>query len=236
MRVAIVDDEVVEQRKLAEYFRRIQKELKEKIDLRCFSSGEEFLEMEDAAYDLICLDIDLQGKDGIQTAREIRAKDKQVLIIFITNMAQMAIRGYEVQAFDFILKPINYYSFSMKIQNIANIIHNTVKVRNIVVETKTGIQRITTDELYYIEVEGHYLFYHTKSGIMKKKTSMKEAEKELASAFFHRCNNCYLVNLKHVVCVEKDDVKVGDSWLKISRPRKKDFLQALANYMGGFNA
>ena len=95
------------------------------------------------------------------------------------------------------------------------------------------MRRITTDELRYVEVNGHYLYYHTGNEVLKKKMTMKDAEKELEQYSFCRCNNCYLENLKYVECVERDDVNVGGVWLKISRPRKKEFLQALANYMGG---
>lgn len=109
------------------------------------------------------------------------------------------------------------------------------KSRNIVLTTAGGMQRISTDDLYYVEVNGHYLYYHTKDQTVRQKASMKEIEDRLAGLSFKRCNNCYLVNLKYVDCVNKDDLKVGNDWLKISRPRKKEFLQALANYMGGID-
>lgn len=172
--------------------------------------------------------------DGILTAKRIREKDAQVILIFITNMAQMAIRGYEVQALDFIVKPVNYYSFAMKIRSALNIIGNK-KSRNLVLPTPSGMKKITTDDLYYVEVRGHYLSYHTVDGIFKQKASLKDLEDKLSGLSFKRCNNCYLVNLKHVDCVDKDDLMIGGEWLRISRPRKKEFLQSLADYMGGIS-
>ena len=124
MKAAIIDDEVRDQDRLAECFKRIRAELKEPMEVQKFLSGEEFLRAKDDSFDLICLDIDMKGKNGIQIAKEIRKNNTQVFIIFITNMAQMAIRGYEVQAFDFILKPVNYFSFSMKIKNLANLVNS----------------------------------------------------------------------------------------------------------------
>ena len=197
-----------------------------------FASGEEFLSSKDRQYDLVCLDIDMEGRDGIETAKEIRKQDEEIQIIFVTNLAHMAIRGYEVRALDFILKPVNFYSFSMKIQNAISMIQNK-KSKTIVISTMNGVVRFSTNELYYAEVDGHYIYYHTKDGFYKQKQSMKELEDLLAGLSFKRCNNCYLVNLKYVDAVDRDDVKVGGEWLKISRPRKKEFLQALANYMGG---
>lgn len=232
IRIAIVDDEQQERDNLLCFFERLQKRLNEEIDVRPFTSGEQFLFEEDWNFDLICLDIDMNGRDGIETAREIRKKDAEVIIMFITNMAQMAICGYEVQALDFILKPVNYYSFEMKVHNAFDIINNR-KSRNIIINTAGSVVKISTNDLYYAEVEGHYLSYHTRDGVYKQKVSLKELEDRLEGLSFKRCNNCYLVNLKYVDCVNKDELRIDGTWLKISRPRKREFLQSLANYMGG---
>lgn len=232
IRVGIVDDEQRERETLRGFFHRLQTELHEEILVREFSSGESLLDDYDFSCDLICLDIELGSKDGIDTARAIREMDENVTILFITNMAQMAIKGYEVRAVDFIVKPVSYYPFSMKMRSVMNLISSR-KSRNIVLTTPGGIQKISTDQLYYVEVNGHYLYYHTVDGVFKQKAAMKELEDKLEGLSFKRCNNCYLVNLKFVDSVNKDDVQIAGEWLKISRPRKREFLQALANYMGG---
>lgn len=234
VKIAVVDDERQERDTLFGYFKELQKELGQELEIQMFESGDAFLEAYDDSFSLVCLDIDMDGRDGLDAARELRLLDKEVTIIFITNMAQMAIRGYEVQALDFVVKPVNYYSFAMKMKSALSILANK-KSKNIVLPTPGGIQKISTDELHYVEVEGHYLYYHTTAGEFRQKASMKELEDKLTGLSFKRCNNCYLVNLKFVDCVNKDDVKVGGKWLKISRPRKKDFLQSLANYMGGIS-
>lgn len=232
IKVGIVDDEQKERDTLREFFRRLQKENHEEIVVQEYSDGESLMEQYDFSCDLICLDIELGGKSGIDTAKEIRKIDENVILIFITNMAQLAIRGYEVQALDFIVKPISYYPFSIKMRSVINLI-NSRKNINIVLTIPGGIQKISTDQLYYTEVNGHYLYYHTSNGIFKQKASMKELEDKLEGLSFKRCNNCYLINLKYVDSVNKDDVQIAGEWLKISRSRKREFLQALANYMGG---
>lgn len=234
IKIAVIDDEKEERDRLLGYYQRLRAEVHEELDIHTYQSGDEFLKIGDISFDLICLDIDMNGMDGISTAKEIRKKDTQVIIIFVTNMAQMAIRGYEVQALDFVVKPINYYSFAMKMTNALHMLRNR-RSRNIILTTTGGMQKISSDDLYYVEVNGHYLYYHTKDQVFRQKASMKEIEDRLSGLSFKRCNNCYLVNLKYVSCVNKDDLKVGDDWLKISRPRKKEFLQSLANYMGGID-
>lgn len=234
IKIAVADDERGERELLEKYYRELQKELCEELEIYLFESGDALLEGYDSSYDLVCLDIDMEGKDGISTAKEIRAQDSHVLIVFITNMAQMAIRGYEVRALDFVVKPVNYYSFSMKMQSALDMIKNK-KSRNILISTPDGMNKLSTDELYYVEVEGHYLTYHTVNGICRQKAPLKELEEKLEGLSFKRCNNCYLVNLKYVDCVSRDELQIRGEWLKISRPRKKEFLQSLANYMGGIS-
>lgn len=234
IKIAVIDDEREERERLLGYYQRLKEEEREEIEICTFASGDEFLGQSAESYDLICLDIDMEGRDGISIAKEIRNGDSQVLIVFVTNMAQMAIRGYEVQALDFVVKPVNYYSFAMKMTNAFNIIRSR-KSRNIILAIPQGIKKISSDDIYYIEVKDHYLFYHTNNGVFRQKTPMKEIEDKLAGLSFKRCNNCYLVNLKYVDSVRKDDLQVGGDWLKISRPRKKAFLQSLANYMGGID-
>lgn len=234
IKIAVADDERKERELLENYYRELQKELCEELEIHLFESGDALLEVYDSSYDLVCLDIDMDGRDGISTAREIRMMDTQVVIVFITNMAQMAIRGYEVQALDFVVKPVNFYSFSMKMQSALNIIKNK-KSRNIVISTPDGMQKISTDALYYVEVDGHYLTYHTANGTFRQKAPLKELEGKLEGLSFKRCNNCYLVNLKYVDCVSRDELQIKGEWLRISRPRKKEFLQSLANYMGGIS-
>ncbi len=232
IKIALVDDEREERERLLGYCRDLRKEVMDELDVRTFASGDEFLSRQGESYDLICLDIDMEGRDGISTAKEIRKTDSQVIIIFVTNMAQMAIKGYEVRALDFVVKPVNYYSFALKMKNALSMIENR-KTMEIVLPTPGGMQKFSSDELYYVEVSGHYLSYHTKDGVFRQKASMKEIEDRLGGLSFKRCNNCYLVNLKHVSSVDRDEIRVGGDRLKISRPRRKEFLQSLANYMGG---
>lgn len=231
-KIAIVDDEKEARDCICESMERLGKEISEELELKCFDSGESFLLGFDGSYDMICLDIDMGSLSGIETAKEIRKTDGKVCLIFVTNMAKMAIRGYEVRAFDFILKPIDYYSFSMKLKSAFAVI-GLKKPKNILITSAGGVQRISTDDLRFVEVNGHYLYYHTKDGIFKQKASLKELEEKLAGPAFKRCNNCYLVNLKYVERVEKEDICIGGERLKMSRSKKKEFLNSLANYMGG---
>ncbi|SKB87744.1 two component transcriptional regulator, LytTR family [Lachnospiraceae bacterium] len=233
--IAVVDDSAEDRKILTDTLKRFTAEQKISANIVAYQNGEDAINDTAQSFDIFCLDIDMPGFDGIDLAKKIREYDSEVVIVFVTNMAQMAIMGYEVRAMDFILKPIEYYAFSMKMQSIFNIIDKK-KSKNLILNLSEGMVRISTDDLYYAEIKGHYLFYHTKSGIYQQRSTISELEEKLTGLSFAKCNQCYLVNLKHVRAVKKDDVDVGGDWLKISRPRKKAFLQSLANYMGGFEA
>ncbi|PLS32673.1 DNA-binding response regulator [Carnobacterium maltaromaticum] len=183
-------------------------------------------------YDIIYLDVEMELMDGMTAAKKIRQIDEEVLIVFVTNYVQWAIEGYTVNATDFLLKPLSYFNFSehfKKIQKRLN--HNEQKY--LTIKAGSGFTKIKLSELFFIESEGHYLKIHTHEQTFTLLESMKNMEKKLLEEDFFRCNNCYLVNLKYVTGIEKNTAKVGHYNLQISRPRKKEFLEALTAYIGG---
>ena len=232
IRVAVVDDNPKDRKTLKNCFAKITEELGQQFTVIEFESGDAFLAGFDRSYDIICLDIDMPGKNGIDTAAAVRRLDQDVLILFVTNLAQMAIRGYEVQAYDFLIKPINEYSFAMKIKNAVRTFGRR-RCTTIVIPNAGGLEAFSTGELLYAEVQGHYIYYHTKMGTLRQKGTLKELERKLEGLSFSKCNQCYLVNLDYVSSIRGDEVKVGLDWLRISRSRKKVFLEELSNYLGG---
>lgn len=100
LKVGVVDDDREENARLKGYLQRFQEEEKEEFLIKTYDSGVDFLEEYKSNYDVIFLDIEMPGVDGMEVAHEIRNLDRSVGIIFVTNMAQYAIRGYEVNAID----------------------------------------------------------------------------------------------------------------------------------------
>ena len=115
-RIGIAEDDPSFQKTISEYIERYQKEKNIDIQASFFQDGNELVFKYEPIYDVLLLDIEMPKMNGMDAAREIRKRDQRVLIIFITNMAQYAINGYEVGALDFVLKPIKYFSFSMKLE------------------------------------------------------------------------------------------------------------------------
>lgn len=116
--------------------------------------------------DLILLDVEMPGMDGISLARRIRQDDKEVLLMFITNMAQYALHGYEVEAIDYVIKPLGYQEFALKMKKAMRYMGRHEK-KQIMLQTTDGIQPVAIEDILYVEVIRHYLQYHTTGRSMK---------------------------------------------------------------------
>lgn len=208
-RIAIVEDEAAVREQLAGYVQRYTRQYGTQFEVTMFTDGVEILEDYRPVYDIIFLDVEMQHLDGMETARRIRELDSDVLLIFITNMAQYAIKGYAVGALDYVLKSV---------------------------PVDGGMRRLDDATIYYIESEGHRVHFYTEDGDFSAPGALKALEEKQAGRLFARCNSGYLVNLAQVSGVQQNTVQVGPHELQISRPKRKAFLAALADYIGGGGA
>lgn len=234
IRIAIVEDERRERAHLRDCLAYMAEKEQLEFDIVEFGSGEEFLGGYQPVYDIVLMDIELPGINGMETAKALRRLDSFVLLVFVTNMVQYAVSGYEVDALNYILKPVNRFDFALKMNKA---ISRTAKRTEKSVQIRAGkdLYMLPVAAIRYLEVDGHYIVYHTTEGDYSEYITLKEAEKKLNKPYFVRCNRCYLVNLKYVSAVRDDVVQVGRDELLISRPQKKAFLNALAVFIGGVN-
>ena len=231
IRVAIVEDEPQVREQLVDYLRRYERQFGKMFELATFSDGDEIVSDYRAVYDIILLDVQRRRMDGMAAAEAIRKVDKDVILIFITNMAQFAIKGYAVDAMDYVLKPVPYFAFSQQLQKAVARLQKRQKPF-LTVPVDGGLRRIDVAGIYYLESEGHRVHFYTESGGLVAPGSLKSFEEKLAGKPFVRCNSGYLVNLAQVLGVQQNLVQVGPYELQISRPRKKAFLEALTDYIG----
>ena len=231
LRIAIVEDEVSCYEQLREYIEKYALENGVTVNITPFSDGMDITDDYHPIWDIIFMDIKMKHMDGMSAAKEIRKFDSSVIIIFITTMARYAIKGYEVDALDFVLKPVNYAQFTVKFQKALNMIKRTEQ-KHLILPYEDRKEKISTDHILFMEVKNHNLQVVTRERTYVLRCTMQEMENELEGCHFVRCNHCYLVNLKNVIGVQKDTVLLEGYELAISRPKRKQFLQELSDYLG----
>lgn len=231
-RIAIVEDNLSEKQKLISCLERYKTQKKENISWECFSNAFDFLESGER-FEIVFLDILLPGMNGMETAQQLRKYNNDIIIIFVTNMSSYAVKSYEVDALDYILKPVSYERVEFKLTKALGIIRSKGEM-SLVINNLGGRRiRISSSQVYYIEVAGHKLRYSTEKGDFYEKGTLKQKTEILEQYNFAQCNACFLVNLRYIFAVNGYYLQMnnGDE-LKISQPKKKDFMAKLANYMG----
>lgn len=229
IRLAIVEDEDTFAQALQGHLERYGQEKGVSFAITRFSDGDEIAQDYAGGFDLILMDIQMRFMDGMTAAERIRERDEEVLIIFITNMTTYAIRGYAVDALDYIVKPVEYFSFSKKMDRamdrLSRLHHSERHLLTLTL--RSGVKKIDVEKLLYVESEGHNLIYHTRSGEYRERRRMQDLCDELEPLGFFRCNKGSLVNLALVDGVEDGCALLGEDRVPISRARRSDFMAAL---------
>lgn len=227
--IAILEDDAGDEASLEQSLQRYAQEQQELFSIRSFSDPAVFLQNSPSAFDLIFLDIDLPTMTGMELARQIRRRDSLVTLVFVTNLEKYAVSGYSVGAFDFVVKPINYYRFASMLRRALRSIAAR-QPRELVIQTSGGITRLNVTQLYYVEIRDHLLIYHTVGENLTAWGKMSDVEAQLAPYDFARCSTSHLVNLRFVDSVEGSDVLVAGTRLPISQRRRKAFYSAVTSY------
>lgn len=230
--IAIVEDSKEDLDNCLSLLDKYATEKRVTFDIQTFESGDAFLMRFKSQYDFIILDINLSAMNGIDVAKTVRAKDEEVVIMFATNLAKYATKGYEVDAVDFVLKPLTYASFYLRLERVMKKINKKVD-SFLVVPSEGGFNKINLNDVLYIEVISHDIIFHMLSGnnIITSGT-LKKYEEKLKDLWFIRCNSCYLVNAHKIKRVEKLDIQlVNDEIIAISHPKKKSFMETFRKYV-----
>lgn len=200
-----------------------------------YTTGEEFLHYFDYQYDVVFMDIRLPGMNGMEIAKKLRSLDggDNVTLIFVTNYVQYAVEGYEVNAFDYILKPINYNSFAMKLDRLLR--HIESNENNTIMINSSGEKHIIDiNSIMYIDISGHDICFHRDNGETLQTTGvLNEIESNLNGYNFSRCSASCLVNLKYVKAIFGYELElINSKILYIGRTKKKQLMNDISSYLG----
>ncbi len=228
--IAICDDEKHMSDQIramaSDFFRKKNREIR----LRTFLSGEELLN-DEGQIDILFLDIQMKGMDGLETARKLRAGQFRGFLIFITVLKEMVFQSFEVQAYDYLVKPVEEKQFEKTMERLFASMQNAGEDSLLVQKGYEG-RIIREDEIVFCEVIDRKIYLNLASGeVVDYYERIENLETKLGSHFF-RCHRSYLINLKHLKGYKNGTACMDNGKeVPVSRLRSKEFSGVVLQYM-----
>lgn len=232
--VSIVDghekDVVHLQELISDYFRRTGVAYAEQV----YKNGMEFIRSTDNS-DIVFMDVQLERLDGLETAKIMRKLGSEAQLIFVTRAAELAIRGYEVDALDYILKPAGKGNIVFALDKAMKRIERRSSV-SLALKLSNGIASLSSNDITYVEVFDHNLVYHTTKGDFNVRGRLSDVFEKLDPERFIVCNRSFIVNLRFVSGIWSDHVLVGDTKISVSKSHRKEILARFSAFLEGKNS
>lgn len=196
----------------------------------CFSNGRSLLES-DCDFDVIFLDIQMDEPDGMETARKLRQRGNHSLLIFVTVLKECVFDAFEVEAYDYLIKPLDGGRFRQTMDRVIRSLEERA-AKSIVVQRGASCEVVLLAEIVYCEVQGRKIYIHQSDGkITDYYDRLDDLEQRVDRRFF-RCHRSYLVNLEYVRGCNAGQVMLPRSGkIPVSRLRERALTQALLRYM-----
>lgn len=232
MRIVICEDNLNEREGLASVIKGWADVRKIDVDILCYSNSEEFwFAWPDIAVDAIFLDIKMKDVSGLELAEKIRKYDKDMLIVFTTNFREYSLQGYNVDALNYLVKPI----LSSKLISVLDKAYDIFcsRIKDVILVTNDLAQiKLFCGNIYFIKMNSHTAELHTDTEIFLIRKTVKELI-QLLPSYFVRCHRSYIVNLYKVDIVYKSFVVLSTKdKLPISRNKSKYVNDAFVRLIG----
>lgn len=233
MKCIIVDDEPIAR----EGIRLLIEEIPQLVLLNSFNNAEEAsVFINDTVVDLIFLDINMPGINGIEFAHRI---PRQTLIIFTTAYSQYALDSYDVDAIAYLVKPIDPVRFR-KAVNKALVYHTllineekksveTIEDEYIFVKSDRKYFKVNLEDILFIEGLKDYIIIQMESQRIITRMGMKAIHELLPATIFFRINKSYIVNKKHIDSFDNNDVFIRQYEIAIGNSYREEFFLLFAN-------
>lgn len=230
IRIAICDDEKQTADQIRKLVSRFFREKNMEASVVCFSGGEELLQY-DKNIDVLFLDIQMEGMDGMETARKLRSRNFRGFLIFITILKEMVFQSFEVQAYDYLVKPVGEKKFAGTMERLLVSMNNAGEEKLLV---QKGYERsiISFDEIVFAEIIDRKVYLHlASSGVVDFYDRIENLEERLDSRFF-RCHRSYLINMRYLKSYKNGVAYMENGKeIPVSRLRSKAFSEVILQYM-----
>lgn len=235
IKFAVCDDEPLMAQGLASHLASYMEEHPAiAYSVNSFSSGRTLLESSDS-FDVIFLDIQMEPPDGMETAKLLRQQGDHSLLVFVTVLKELVFDAFQVEAYDYLLKPINSAHFRRTMDRVLRALEQRI-TKDIVIQRRTGCEVVLLSDLVYCEVLGRKIYLHKQDGTVSDYyDKLEDLERRVDGRFF-KCHRSYLVNLDYVRGCQDGQVMLSQGErIPASRLRERELTQALLRYMKGRN-
>ena len=201
-------------------------------EIDTYGTGEDLLKA-DSVYDIIFLDIQMKGMNGIETAKALRQKADNTVLIFITGVKEYVFDAFDVSAFHYLIKPIEENKF-WEVCDRA-VLEVTKKKQNpsgqIFIKTRSQSITLEQSDVMYIESRAKKVEIHTKTNIVEAYAAISELEKQLVGSFY-RCHRGYLVNMAFIAGYENDSITLNNGeTIILSKDKYSEFVKVYMRYL-----
>lgn len=228
--IAVCDDEIIACSNIAATIRDILEQLKTPCLIRQFNSGQELLQAPEK-FDMIFLDIIMRGLDGMATAQLLRSKSPDTILIFISSSRDYVFDAYDVEAFQYLLKPIDVGKLRHVLEKVVckTATHSS---EYMMISIERQKKKMFLDDICYFEIRGRKIDIHKTDDILTYYEQIGILEKNLQGKGFFRCHKSYLINLKHVDTYNRQEVTLDNGEkIMIAKRRYDDFIREILSYM-----
>ena len=226
--IAIVDDEKVIREQIKDLIEK--KQIESVIDT--YSSGEELL-MVEKCHDIVFLDIQMDGMNGIDAARALRQRTEDTVLVFITGIKEYVFDAFDVAAFHYLIKPIEGMKFSSVYERAVLEVKKKKKysMGQLFVKTKSRNVTLEQKDILYIESRAKKVEIHIRNEIMEVYAGIGELEKQLTENFY-RCHRGYLVNMAFIVEYSNDSITLNNGeTIILTKEKYNEFVKVYMRYL-----
>ena len=233
-RALIVEDDPQAAETLRAHLERYAAERGTSFSVEILPSALEFLEGTRPA-DVVFMDIGLPGVSGMEAAEVMRQTDELTPLIFVTDLAQYAVRGYQVDALDFMVKPVTYEDFALRMGRAMRVMDRNAG-GTVSVATDEGLRVIAEKDVVYVEIFRHDLYWHVTDSAqpLHARGTLTRVAEELGAERFCRVSASHLINMGQLALIRPGSIVMSDGTeIVISRRRRREVLETLTRYVGG---
>lgn len=227
MRIAVVDDETVICEQIKAWIRKSRPD----HEITVYTSGQSFLAA-GVSFDLVYLDIRMEGMSGMEVARAYRGMQPDAVLIFVTGAKEYALEAFDVSAFHYLIKPLEEAKFSRVLQEAleeAKRRRSSRQQERLFIRTRN--KTVPQGDILYIESRGKKVDIHTLKETFTIYGSMNRLEAQLGESFY-RCHRGYLVNMAFISEYDADSITLaGGARVYLARKKHGEFVKTYMWYL-----